>query len=387
MINQKSRVGKVVSIVILILLFVVALGGFYLYDLFNSYPSNSPTNLVLNVEQKTTFGEISKQLKKSAVIKEEWVFNQKSKDYSALSLGQYNLTLPATVDEILKQLSKQSDIIKSSQVKVNTFKFLINEGMTLDEIIDKMTKTNNGYTIPNMAEKEEIQNYLKDPKNFDRSRFAFLPEPKTCTYGNVNQCAKYYPEGYIYPATYDLEEGKSYKDYFNSFLEAFEKRVVSSIGVLDNKKLEKVITVASVIERETGYGNRNINSQEVIAILKDEREEVAGVFVNREKIGMKWQSNPTTHYGTPYKLCETTIVIPNCVFLDDRRIENSLYNTYTHLVPIAPISNPSLPSIQAALNPKTTKSLFFIADKTGKTRFASTDVEFKKHEQDILNGR
>jgi UPF0755 protein len=377
------KLSKILSLISIVLVLVVSVVCYFAYDLFNGYPSNTPNELNFTINNKSTYSQLAKDLKDKNVIKNEWIFLQKAKEYKFLAIGDYTLVLPATNEQILEQTKKQSENIISNIKVIKTTTVLVKEGATVDDFIDSMVKAK---LVPNP---EEAQKYLKNPLNFDRTKYPFLPTALKCTYGDPNVCAKYYPEGFIYPATYTFEQGQSFEVYVNKTLDTFAKFAypeLKAAGLKDNE-LQSSITMASVIEKEAGYGTRDKALQEVKDVLKEERENMASVFNNRFNKGVMWQSNPTTHYGTPYKLCEQTIKVSDCVYLNDPKIANNKYSTYNNLKPIAPISNPSIESIRASFSNKKTNLMFFLADNTGKTRFAVTDIEHEKNIKDVNSGR
>jgi UPF0755 protein len=119
------------------------------------------------------------------------------------------------------------------------------------------------------------------------------------------------------------------------------------------KSPEEAVTLASIVEKETGKAS--------------ERRTIAGVYCNRLRIGMKLDADPTVIYpitkGKPL----------------GRRIKRSEleagnpYNTYRNVgLPPGPIANPGKDSIAAVLNPAPTKALYFVADGTGGHVFAET---------------
>lgn len=120
---------------------------------------------------------------------------------------------------------------------------------------------------------------------------------------------------------------------------------------------EEALILASIIEKETG--------------VPEEREQVASVFVNRLRQGMRLQTDPTVIYGITggegtlgrgLRRSELDAATP--------------YNTYVIVgLPPTPIANPGLASIQAAVNPAETDYVFFVADGSGGHAFASTNEE------------
>jgi UPF0755 protein len=110
--------------------------------------------------------------------------------------------------------------------------------------------------------------------------------------------------------------------------------------------VHNTVTLASMVERE--------------ARLPEERPEVASVFSNRLRIGMKLDCDPTTVYAA---LLEDRY--KGVIHRSDLESDNP-YNTYRHAgLPPGPIANPGLSSIRAALAPADTKYLYFVARADG----------------------
>ena len=117
--------------------------------------------------------------------------------------------------------------------------------------------------------------------------------------------------------------------------------------------LDNVITMASIIERETNSDT--------------ERAKVAGVFYNRLKQNMKLQSCATVQYVLGERKAVLSIA--------DTQID-SPYNTYLYSgLPAGPIANPGIDCIKAALEPESTDYLYFVAGKDGKHIFSKTYEE------------
>ena len=125
--------------------------------------------------------------------------------------------------------------------------------------------------------------------------------------------------------------------------------------------LHRVVTLASLVEKETG--------------LSAERPLVAAVFSNRLRLNMALQCDPTTVYAA---LLENRY---NGVIHKSDLASSNPYNTYAHSgLPPGPIANPGTQSLKAALHPAAADYLYFVAraDGSGGHHFTSTLAEHEK---------
>jgi len=164
-------------------------------------------------------------------------------------------------------------------------------------------------------------------------------------------------EGSVLPDSYSYQRGepraavlKRMQDAMTKTLDQlWAKRQPHSVV----KSKEEAIILASVVEKETAKPS--------------ERREVAGVYSNRVRIGMKLDADPTVIYpitkGKP---------LGRRIRRSELQDDNG-YNTYARAgLPAGPIANPGRESIAAVLNPAKTEALYFVADGTGGHVFAKT---------------
>ncbi|MFJ3046575.1 endolytic transglycosylase MltG [Herbaspirillum chlorophenolicum] len=163
------------------------------------------------------------------------------------------------------------------------------------------------------------------------------------------------PEGLFFPDTYLFAKGASdlqiYKQAFalmnKKLNEAWSKRDLS----LPYRTPYEALIMASIVEKETGQ--------------KSERGMVAGVFVNRLRVGMLLQTDPTVIYGMGERYQGK---IRKADLLAD-----TPYNTYTRAgLPPTPIALPGAASLAAAMNPDKTEALYFVARGDGTSHFSSS---------------
>ncbi len=177
-------------------------------------------------------------------------------------------------------------------------------------------------------------------------------------------------EGTLLPETYKFPRGTT-RDQVIQRMQQAQHRVLAEVWERRNPDLplkspEQLVTLASIVEKETGRA--------------DERSRVAAVFTNRLRQKIKLQSDPTIIYGLvggkgtlgrPIKRSEIQ--------------QPSPYNTYVvEGLPPGPIANPGRASLEATANPARTRDLFFVADGSGGHTFSET---YDQHQKNVAKLR
>lgn len=205
-----------------------------------------------------------------------------------------------------------------------------------------------GYSVAEIAELlEKMGKINKDKfyKTFNEIEFPY-PTPN----GNF--------EGYLYPETYYIPENYDERLILRTLLREFLKKFPPENYPNKEEFYQKLI-MASILERE--------------AKLDKEKPLMASVFYNRIDKGMKLASDATVNFVYNYK--------KKRMYYKDLEID-SPYNTYKYKgLPPAPISNPSVVSVEAAYNPAKTDYLFFVAKGDGGHFFSKTyreHLEFQR---------
>jgi UPF0755 protein len=172
-------------------------------------------------------------------------------------------------------------------------------------------------------------------------------------------------EGTLLPQTYKFTRGMTREQIIQRMQQA-HRRVLQEVWErrmqdLPVKTPEQLVTLASIVEKETGR--------------PDERTRVAAVFVNRLKNRMRLQSDPTIIYGLTGGRGSLGRPI-----LRSEIEQPTPYNTYlVDGLPPGPIANPGRASLEAAANPARTKELYFVADGTGGHVFSENYAEHQKN--------
>ena len=164
-------------------------------------------------------------------------------------------------------------------------------------------------------------------------------------------------EGRFFPDTYTYAKGSSDLAVLKRALRAMDKKLEAAwqLRAADSplKTPEQLLTLASIVEKETGRGS--------------DRPLIAGVFINRLKIGMLLQTDPTVIYGMGDKF-------DGNLRRKDLQTDTP-WNTYTRAgLPPTPIAMPGKAALLAAAQPATTKALYFVARGDGSSHF-STSLE------------
>jgi len=211
-------------------------------------------------------------------------------------------------------------------------------------------------TIPEGFNREQVADVLAAKGLADKKRFLDLTQDKALLrqYGIPGPSF----EGYLFPDTYHFSRGTPTMAILDAMVKRF-KQVVTPLAEKwqgTGMKFGEVVILASIVEKETAR--------------TEERPLIASVFLNRLRLGMRLESDPTVIYG-----------IEN--FDGDLKkkdlIEKTPYNTYViHGLTPGPIANPGLESIRAVLEPARTDYLYFVSRNDGSHQFSKTLSEHNR---------
>lgn len=317
---------KLILSLILVMLIGMGVGGFIVFRAIN-HPFSTDEAITVEVKQGDSLLSIVEKLKKDEKLNNYIVtkFYLKLKARSiTLSKGTYVVNGDSTLNEFLDVLSKDGLSVKVT----------IPEGYDIEKIADKLQEAD-------IISKEDFINAVNEYE---------LPD-----YIKKDEGERYALEGYLYPETYTFSKGAKGKEIIDVMLAQFNK-VLDEIQlendiVIREESIEKIITKASMIEKES-------------RVDKD-RPIISSVIDNRDRIGMKFQLDATVLYALGEH--------KEKVYNKDTEVK-SPYNTYYVTgYPVGAIASPGKKSIEAALMPAKTDYKFYLLKTDGSNEHYFTD--------------
>ena len=313
---------NILSILIIFIIITMGVFGFFIYKAGQRNGEFGTKTIV--IQEGVGLSGIADLLRKEQVILNKGVFityaflDRKAKRMQA---GVYEINTPVSIKDLVTIISGG---------KVSGFaRVTIPEGFTSKQIAERLLNTE----VIN-SEKEFLNLVsLSTFSAYEIYKYEFL---KTIKAGTL--------EGFLFPDTYEFREGDSVNAVLDKFLQNFEDKAGELIQNYDT------LIMASLLEKE----------------VKTEQDMrlVAGVLNNRLRLGMLLQVDATLAYITGKKTGEIT---------NQDKFINSLFNTYKYVgLPPAPIANPGLKAISAALDPTLTDYFYYLSAQDGTTYFAET---------------
>ena len=274
----------------------------------------------INVGRGIGLTEVAEQLQRDGVISSKWLFVAGvwlSRQQSNIKFGEYLIPANASMADIMDAMVSGRGIL---------YAITIPEGLTAEQIVSRL-------------QSEDI------------------------LVGDVTAIPT---EGTLLPETYKFTRGDSRESLLER-MQTERERILAEVWArrapdLPIQTPEELLVLASVVEKETA--------------LADERTRVAAVFINRLRLNMRLQSDPTVIYGLFQGAGKPSGFVLKRSDLDNQ----SAYNTYVISgLPPGPIANPGRASLEAVANPSRTRDLFFVADGSGGHAFAETYEDHLKN--------
>jgi UPF0755 protein len=239
---------------------------------------------------------------------------------NALQAGEYRFSAASAPGEILDALATG---------RVVTYEVAVPEGFTAAMIAERLEAAN-------LANAAEFLAWVRDPA----SAGAHGVEGMSL-------------EGYLFPETYRLPRGLGPRQtaavFVDQFLEVW--RELEPRARERNLSMNEVVTLASIVEKETG--------------VPEERAVIAAVFLNRLKRGMRLETDPTVIYGIPD--------FDGNLRRSDLEDPDNPYNTYQIAgLPPGPIASPGRDALAAVVGPADVDYLYFVSRNDGTHQFSRT---------------
>jgi UPF0755 protein len=326
--EARSQLVIFLNFVMTVVTFLTVASVALVYYAFREYQQPGPleTDTTFLVREGAGISEIADGLERKNIISNSRIFKTVTKflgEDQKSRHGEYAIKANASMMEIM-------DILKSG--KSIQYSLTLPEGLTVKQMFKRIAS---------------------DP-NLDGDLPAELP-----------------PEGSLRPDTYKFTRG-SKRTAVLAQMSASQSRILDEVWEKRDKDLplaskEEMLILASIVEKETGKA--------------DERPQVASVFLNRIKKGMRLQSDPTIVYGlfggdgkpTERELTKADVA------------KSTPYNTYRiDGLPPTPIANPGRAALEAVANPSRTEYLYFVADGSGGHAFA---VTLDEHNENVKRWR
>ena len=282
-----------------------------------------PNSQEITIQAKSGLRSIAKQLVTQGVLKEPWRFILLAK---LLNKEQY---LQAGSYTLNKNISPYQLLLSLNHGKTTQGSITFIEGRTFAQMREKL------------AINDAVKQTIAGMSNAEVLRVIGSPYSV--------------PEGLFFPDTFYFDRNTSdielLKISYSAMQTKLEKAWQGRDLGLPYKNSYEALIMASIIEKETGKAS--------------ERPMIAGVFVNRMRIGMRLQTDPTVIYGMGIRF-------DGNIRKKDLSVDTP-YNTYTRGgLPPTPIAMPGLAAIDAALHPANTKALYFVGKGDGSHEFSSS---------------
>jgi UPF0755 protein len=299
--------------------------------------------------------------------------------HGARRVGQpsTSITIPAgTSTSGVADILAQKGLIANSlvfqvYVKLNGFaleagQYDVPGGTSMADIVALLSHNQSGtsvrVTIPEGYTAKQIAALMEKKGLFSADAFlAATKQPSTADF-LAGRDPTLGLEGYLFPDTYEFAAKARPQEVVAVLVKHFGEKVTPDMRAKTPPGITfaQAVVMASIVEKE--------------AFFDKDRAAVAGVFYNRIAAGMPLQSDATVAYAKGQAGAN--------ISEEDKQL-NSPYNTYLHTgLPPGGISNPGMPSLQAALQPQKTDYYFYLTDKDGHAHFSKT---YAQHQQCQVN--
>jgi UPF0755 protein len=348
--KKKDRKGGLAVVISLVVILAVLAGGYALVQGIGSrltgalssgsddYPGPGTGEVVIEVTPGQTVAQVGRTLKKQDVIASVDAFlaaATANPDASKLQPGFYQLKRKMQAGEALALLLDPKARVEA--------KVVLPEGLRLDETLKRLATST----------KLPLADFTKALKN--------APSLGLPAYAKKN------PEGFLFPATYDVPPNATATDVLKQLFARYA-RAAETTGVERTPRTPyEIVIIASLVEAEARH--------------PEDFGKVARVVYNRLEAGMPLQFDSTVNYA---------LKADKKLVTHEDLGTNSPYNTYKNTgLPPGPINSPGERALEAAVDPPAGDWLYFVTvnPETGETKFTNSYQEFLRFKQELKSNQ
>ncbi|WP_170438892.1 endolytic transglycosylase MltG [Ruegeria arenilitoris] len=356
------------------------LGGLILWGQ-SQYKAEGPldTAICLRVKGGSNMNKVSRDLEDQGAISSATIFRMAA-DYTdksqQLKAGSFLIPEGASMAEIIDEVTRSGASTCGTEVE-----YRIGVTRTQTRVRELDPATLNFVEVASfVVGEDEVPEVYQEKRNQADTRYRVslaegvtswqVVEGLKAVDALTGEVSEIPPEGMLAPDSYEISPGDERTALLQKMQDRQQERIArvweTRQDGLPLSSPEEMLILASIIEKETG--------------IPEERGQVASVFVNRLKQGMKLQTDPTVIYG----VTKGQGTLGRGLRRSELR-RNTPWNTYLiDGLPPTPIANPGLASLQAAVAPDETDFVFFVADGTGGHAFAKT---LQEHNRNVAKWR
>lgn len=339
--RRRSAMSRVAGAFLYVLLVIAGsgvlatLGWVWACDLLGL--NKEPASTVVTIDDDTDFNAVVDKLEEEGLIQYKFLFKlyaQFSHAQDKIAPGTYELNTEMDYHALVSSMGSSSATRQVTDVTIK-------EGLTIDAVFQLLDERG-------VASVEKLQDMAA---NYDYA-FDWLRERPLGDYHRL--------EGYLFPDTYTFEMGENPKYVINKMLVNFDAKMDEYMARYTGEEaqysLHDIVTIASMIEKETDGGDYGKISSVIYNRLENPEAETVG-----------------------YLQIDATLVYLNGgrVPTEADKSINSPYNTYLYQgLPAGPISNPGMASLLAAMEPEDTNYYYYVLNpETKEHEYSRTYAE------------
>lgn len=356
--RKKKTVRKI--LLSILTLFVVAAvilgvsGYFYVKNSLEPVDENSEEVVEIEIPTGSNRKNIADILETNDLISSSFIFDfyTRFQGDNHFQAGSYLMSPSMSMEEMVEYLNAGGTPISEEPVGRVT----VPEGVDIELIAERVDE-NTDFTADEFMEQIQDETYIEE-------LVSKHPALLTDTFETTAE-TRYVLEGYLFPATYEVFEETSIESLITQMVSRMDQALLPYYEEIEDSELNvhEVLTLASYIERE--------------GTTDEDRQLISGVFYNRLAEDMPLQTDPSVSYALGEHRERTTY--------KDLEVD-SPYNTYMYAgVGPGPINSPSESAIEAAVHPKETSYMYFLANlETGDIYFSETYDQHIEYQNEHL---